>query len=196
MDLALPGDHAPAGTHSQFPLPPVAPALTFPEFRSNFIDLSEPWGAPMADQNPQDSQNQDPHVDEALEGLDQGKRETLTRLIRGSAFAAPVVASFAMQGLSIKPADAQTPGASFRSSNSTVSDVRLKRDIARADTHPLGFGIYQFKYLWSDVSYVGVIAQEVLEKAPDAVTVGPGGYLSVDYGALGIEMTRADVRAS
>jgi len=43
---------------------------------------------------------------EALEGLDQGKRETLGRLITGSAFVAPVVASFAMQGMSIRPAHA------------------------------------------------------------------------------------------
>jgi hypothetical protein len=145
----------------------------------------------MAEQDPQD-----PNVGEALEGLDAKKRQTLTKLIRGSAFVAPVVASFAMQGLSIKPADAQSPGSSVRSSNSTTSDARLKRDIARTGTHPLGFGIYRFKYLWSDISYVGVIAQEVLEKAPHTVTAGPGGYLGVDYGALGIEMTRHEARAS
>jgi len=73
----------------------------------------------MADQNPQDSHIHDPHVEEALEGLDKGKRETLTRLIRGSAFVAPVVASFAMQGLAINPADAQSPGSSIRASNGT-----------------------------------------------------------------------------
>jgi hypothetical protein len=54
---------------------------------------------------------QDPKLNEALDGLDQGKRETLTRLIRGGAFVAPVVASFAMQGISIRPAHAQ-PGSS------------------------------------------------------------------------------------
>jgi hypothetical protein len=50
--------------------------------------------------------DQDPNVREALEGLDHGKRETLTRLITGSAFVAPIVASFAMQGLAIRPAEA------------------------------------------------------------------------------------------
>ncbi len=145
----------------------------------------------MVEQDPQNPQ--DPNVSEALDGLDARKRETLTRLIRGSAFAAPVVASFAMQGLSIKPADAQSPGSSMRPSNLPVSDARLKRDIARTGTHPLGFGIYHFKYLWSDIGYVGVIAQEVLEKAPHAVTAGPGGYLAVDYDALGIAMTRHEM---
>ena len=44
--------------------------------------------------------------DKALEGLDQNKRATLTRLITGSTFVAPIVASFAMQGMSIRPAHA------------------------------------------------------------------------------------------
>jgi hypothetical protein len=55
--------------------------------------------------------DQDPNVEAALEGLDQGKRETLRRLIAGSAFAGPVVVSFAMQGISIRPAHA-APGSS------------------------------------------------------------------------------------
>jgi len=48
----------------------------------------------------------DPNVEAALEGLDQNKRRTLRRLIGGSAFVGPVVASFAMQGISIRPAHA------------------------------------------------------------------------------------------
>jgi hypothetical protein len=43
---------------------------------------------------------------EALEGLDPAKRATLSRLATGAAFAAPVVASFTMQGLAIRPAHA------------------------------------------------------------------------------------------
>lgn len=147
----------------------------------------------MTEQNPSE---QHPHVREALEGLDQSKRETLSRLIGGSAFVAPVVASFAMQGLAIRPAAAQ-PGSSARVSNSTtISDMHLKREINRTGTHPMGFGIYRFKYLWSDTAYVGVLAQEVVKKAPQAVTAGPGNFLTVDYRALGMEMTREAGRAS
>jgi hypothetical protein len=131
----------------------------------------------------------DSKIDEALEGLDEGKRGTLTKLIKGSAFAAPIVASFAMQGLSIRPADAATPGSSAPNLPGP-SDSRLKREVARVGTHPMGFGIYRFKYLWSDVAYRGVLAQEVLEKAPHAVVEGPGGFLAVDYAALGMQMTR------
>jgi len=131
---------------------------------------------------------QDPKVREALDGLDTGKRETLTKLIGGSAFVAPVVASFAMQGLSIRPAEA-LPGSS--SNQTVISDVRLKRDVTRVGTHPSGFGIYRFKYLWSATAYIGVLAQEVVEKVPHAVSTGPGNFLGVNYGALDMAMTHA-----
>jgi len=53
------------------------------------------------------SEDQDRTVNEALDGLDQTRREAITRLLPG-AFVAPVVASFAMQGLAIRPAEAAT----------------------------------------------------------------------------------------
>ena len=133
-------------------------------------------------------------IREALDGLDQGKREILARLIRGTAFIAPVVASFAMQGLAIRPAEA---GSSSAASNSThPSDMRLKRAISRVGTHPMGFGIYRFKYLWSDTAYIGVLAQEVLKKAPHAVVAGPADFLSVNYHALGVAMVQEAARPS
>jgi hypothetical protein len=132
-------------------------------------------------------------VDEALDGLDQDKRDTLRRLVRGTTFAAPVVASFAMQGISINPAHAQIGS----SSNTTVpSDRRLKRDIEQVGTHESGIGIFRFKYLWSDTSYVGVMAQDVAERFPEAVSVGPGDFMAVDYAALGMTMTRDGVAGS
>jgi hypothetical protein len=136
---------------------------------------------------------QDQNIRDALDGLDPAKRETLTRLMSGGAFIAPVVASFAMQGLAIRPAEAGS--SSHVSNGTTVSDLRLKRDVIRTGTHSLGFGTYRFKYLWSDTVFRGVLAQEVLKKAPHAVVVGPGGFLAVDYGALGISMTHDAVPA-
>jgi hypothetical protein len=56
--------------------------------------------------------DQDPKLSEALDGLDESKRKTLGRLITGSAFVAPIVASFAMQGLAIRPAEAASSGLS------------------------------------------------------------------------------------
>jgi hypothetical protein len=133
-------------------------------------------------------QLEDSKGQKSLEGLDSDKRKTLGRLIAGGAFVAPVVAAFAMQGISVRPAHAQI--ASSSNATSASSDRRLKKNILRVGSHPRGFGIYRFNYLWSDTPYVGVLAQEVLERAPDAVTTGPGGYLAVDYAALGMTMRR------
>jgi outer membrane immunogenic protein len=70
-----------------------------------------------------------------------------------------------------------------------ISDVRLKRDITLLGRRDDGLGIYRFKYLWSDTAYVGVLAQEVALVHPDAVVRDLlSGYLSVDYGRLGLHM--------
>jgi hypothetical protein len=128
----------------------------------------------------------DSKLREAFEGVDAAKRATLTKLAIAG-FVAPVVASFAMQGISIQPAHAGSSGAV--SNTTQTSDARLKKEITRLATHPLGFGIYRFKYLWNNQAYVGVLAQEVQQIAPHAVFTGAGGILSVDYGALGIELS-------
>jgi hypothetical protein len=128
---------------------------------------------------------------DALEGLDESKRETLNRLITGTGFVAPIVASFAMQGISIRPAHA-APGSS---SNMSVSDRRLKKNIVRIGTHENGCGIYRFSYLWTDAVHTGAIAQDVLDHMPEAVSIGPGNYLAVDYDMLGMTMRHQEIRA-
>ena len=65
-----------------------------------------------------------------------------------------------------------------------MSDRRLKRDIKRIGTHPRGFGVYAFRYLWDDAEQIGVMADEVLSVLPEAVLEHPSGYLMVDYGRL------------
>jgi hypothetical protein len=68
------------------------------------------------------------------------------------------------------------------------SDRRLKRDIALLARRPDGIGIYRYRYLWSDVDYVGVMAQEVESIVPDAVSRAPDGFLRVNYSRLGMTM--------
>ena len=69
------------------------------------------------------------------------------------------------------------------------SDIRLKRDVRLLGRRDDGLGIYRYKYLWSDTVYVGVMAQEVALIRPDAVVRDPlNGYLSVDYGQLGLQL--------
>jgi hypothetical protein len=70
----------------------------------------------------------------------------------------------------------------------TVSDIRLKRDITRVGQLESGLPLYRYRYLWSDQVYVGVMAQEVADVAPDAVVKGDDGYLRVNYVSLGTSM--------
>ncbi len=72
------------------------------------------------------------------------------------------------------------------------SDRRLKRDIVALARRGDGIVLYRFRYYWSEVEYVGVMAQEVAEVRPDAVTRGADGFLRVNYGALGLKFRTWD----
>lgn len=63
-----------------------------------------------------------------------------------------------------------------------LSDRRLKRNIKRIGTHRLGIGVYSYDYVWGQ-SDIGVMADEVLEVMPEAVSMF-GEYMAVDYGKL------------
>ncbi len=67
---------------------------------------------------------------------------------------------------------------------SAFSDVRLKRDIKRVGAMPSGLPTYRFKYLWSDEEHEGVMAQEALHYAPEAVSMDATGFFKVDYSKL------------
>lgn len=70
-----------------------------------------------------------------------------------------------------------------------VSDARLKRDIALVGRLDDGLGLYQYRYLWSDTVYVGVMAQEVALIHPDAIVRDAlDDYLRVDDGRLGLRL--------
>lgn len=71
-----------------------------------------------------------------------------------------------------------------------ASDRRVKRQIRRIGTHPLGVGLYRFRYRpeyaaqWGHGIQIGVMADEVLRIKPEAVSTHPDGYLLVHYGQL------------
>ncbi len=65
-----------------------------------------------------------------------------------------------------------------------ASDIRLKRDIVKVGERQDGLGVYLFRYLWSPVVHLGVMAQEVLKVKPAAVLIMPNGFYAVDYGQL------------
>lgn len=62
-----------------------------------------------------------------------------------------------------------------------MSDERLKEDITRIGTAPNGLGIYSFRFKGIPRTEIGLIAQEVRERNPDAVLERHDGYLMVDY---------------
>lgn len=72
-----------------------------------------------------------------------------------------------------------------------ISDSRLKREIQLVDTLDNGMKIYSFKYLWSDQTYVGVMAQDLLkdQRWAHAVVTQENGFYAVNYKELNLRMT-------
>jgi len=71
------------------------------------------------------------------------------------------------------------------------SDVRLKADIEQVGTTVYGLPLFQFRYTNGVERFEGVMAQDVLNVMPEAVSVGADGFYRVNYRKLGIAMTRA-----
>ncbi len=116
---------------------------------------------------------------------DGGRRLFLEKAGRFAAVTPPAVAL--MLSVTGKARAQTASGRTITTVTSELpSDRRLKTGIIRVGTHPAGFGLYRFRYLWSEIEHVGVLAQEVLEVLPHAVICGDDGYLRVNYGALGI----------
>ena len=63
-----------------------------------------------------------------------------------------------------------------------LSDRRLKSNIERIGTHPLGIGIYEYDIFGSRQR--GVMADEVEAVRPEAVITRDDGYKMVNYGML------------
>lgn len=67
-----------------------------------------------------------------------------------------------------------------------LSDERAKTDKKKIGETKDGMGLYSFKYKGSPRTEVGLMAQEVKKKKPEAVMTGADGLMRVDYGkALG-----------
>lgn len=62
-----------------------------------------------------------------------------------------------------------------------LSDARAKENARPVGATFDGQTIYAFNYKGDAVTHIGLMAQEVAEKHPDAVFEGPHGFLMVDY---------------
>ena len=69
-----------------------------------------------------------------------------------------------------------------------ASDVRLKENIIKVGNSPSGINIYEWNYIGKQQRYRGVMAQEILERHPEAVALQPDGYMSVYYGKIDVNM--------
>ena len=69
-----------------------------------------------------------------------------------------------------------------------ASDVRLKENIIKVGYSPSGINIYEWNYIGKPQRYRGVMAQEILERHPEAVALQPDGYMSVYYGKIDVNM--------
>lgn len=63
----------------------------------------------------------------------------------------------------------------------SLSDRRAKKDIKRIGTADNGLPLYFFRYTSNDMPQIGFMSDEVREKHPDAVVVGPDGFDRVNY---------------
>ena len=63
-----------------------------------------------------------------------------------------------------------------------ASDRRLKSNIVRVGTHPLGIGVYEYDIFGKRQR--GVMADEVERVLPEAVVTHPAGFQMVNYGML------------
>jgi hypothetical protein len=65
-----------------------------------------------------------------------------------------------------------------------MSDVRLKENIKRVGFMDNGLPIYTYTYKGSNVPQMGVMAQEVEQVIPQAVSIHASGFKQVHYGML------------
>lgn len=94
------------------------------------------------------------------------------------------------QGQKLSPQQQQQLQQGLNKLNQFLSDRRAKRDVVQVATREDGLKLYSFRYLWSDVTLVGVMAQDLLNDPVkhDAVSLHESGYYQVDYAMLGMKM--------
>jgi hypothetical protein len=116
---------------------------------------------------PSDEREQGDNVDEVLRRIDPAKRGFLKALVVGSAFVAPTVASFSMEGLSVYQAHAAV-------GSNITSDRNVKEGFAPVDIQTIldrvaGLPIETWRYKGDGVRHIGPMAQDFAA----AFNVGP-----------------------
>ena len=87
-----------------------------------------------------------------------------------------------------KPLDLSVTAPEGQQFGPMASDIRLKENITKVGNSPSGINIYEWNYKGNTQRYRGVMAQEILERHPEAVALQPDGYMSVYYGKIDVKM--------
>ena len=82
----------------------------------------------------------------------------------------------------------QNTAPSGQESGPMASDIKLKENIIKVGNSPSGINVYEWNYIGKSQRYRGVLAQELLESHPEAVTMCPNGFLGVYYGKIDVKM--------
>jgi hypothetical protein len=70
------------------------------------------------------------------------------------------------------------------------SDRRLKKDIKRVGTTPLGLAIYKYTMKATGAKMIGGMADDIEKKVPGAVHTDPSGVKMVDYSRVDVPIRR------
>lgn len=65
-----------------------------------------------------------------------------------------------------------------------LSDARMKQDVRQIGIAENGLPIYLFRYKGEETWRIGVMAQDVLQQSPGAVSQREDGYYVVNYGRI------------
>ena len=87
-----------------------------------------------------------------------------------------------------KPLDLSVTAPEGQQFGPMASDIRLKENIIKVGNSPSGINIYEWNYKGNTQRYRGVMAQEILERHPEAVALQPDGYMRVYYGKIDVKM--------
>lgn len=77
-------------------------------------------------------------------------------------------------------------------STALTSDATLKTDVTRVGTTLHGLPLYQYRYIGLPQVFEGVMAQDVAQIMPEAITLHKAGFMMVNYDMLGLEMRLVD----
>jgi hypothetical protein len=120
----------------------------------------------------------------ARHNINAQSRAGLTNMLMGGGQGAMLGGFGQLAGMGAAGGAGGALGAGIGALAGLLSDERAKTDIKKVGELESGVNIYTYRYKDGETYHMGVMAQEVREKYPEAVAEGADGLLRVNYGAL------------